>query len=107
MQLKTLFSHNLAPHLCIGFDGETIRAINLNTAERVNLPSGKYEQLFLKDIPAEKPLDKVNIIVKGGVVQCVQGSCPMDATIYDYDNRDRSLEEQDWEKIQKETPCEI
>jgi hypothetical protein len=104
MKLKDIFEHNSAPHLCIAFDGQIITAINLNTAERIKLPTAKYKPLVLKDISEKTPLPEVSIIVKGGNVLGVSGSQPLNVRVYDYDNCPGE-EESDWPTIESETPC--
>lgn len=105
MKLKDIFEYNSAPHFCIAFDGRIITAINLNTAERVKLPTAKYKPLVLKDVSEKPQPPEVSIIVKGGNVLSVSGSQPLNVSVYDYDNRPGE-EESDWVTIQATTPCE-
>lgn len=96
MKLRDMFEHEGDPYLCIGFDGQSVRAIQLNTGERREMILKKSPKLiFCKDLNEQKPI-QIKIFVEGGNVQEVLGSSKsIEVTLIDYDNDPEETEKRE------------
>lgn len=107
MKLRDMFEHEGDPYLCIGFDGQSVRAIQLNTGERREMILKKNPKpIFCKDLQEGKPVE-VKIFVEGGNVQEILGSSKhINVTLIDYDNNPETTVEREkkFDQVMKETP---